>query len=127
MSHAWNNGHRTAPVQPKSLPKSTVLAGLAENTEADQSAEPVLTTWTSFLSLSAREQTSAHSPTSSHKATRFYDWQRVFILAALKLTNAHQIKVRCEEYGETEAVREEMAGVAWQLDSSFLPQTPEPH
>lgn len=45
---------------------------------------------------------------------------RVFILAALKLTNAHQKrKVHCEEYGETEAVQEEIAGVAWQLDSSF--------
>lgn len=109
-------------------PKSTALAGQAENTGPDQSAEPVLTTRTSFLTLSAHECTSAHSPTSSHKVTRLYKWQRVFILAALNLTNAHQKrKVRCEEYRETEAMREEMAGVAWQLDSSFLPWTPELH
>lgn len=47
-------------------------------TQPDQSAETVLTTRTSFLSLSAREHNSVHSPTASHEATGFYNWQRGF-------------------------------------------------
>lgn len=116
-------GQRHTPVQPM-CPQSTALAGQA------RTRGPCCPPRTSFLHLSAHERISTHSPTSCHKATMLYGWQGVFTSASC--LEAHKMPVNeggCiwGEYGETEVQREEIGGVAWQLDSCLLPQTPKWH